>query len=228
MSTQPLVTAFMPVHNAEAFLVPALESVLAQDYEPYEIVVCDDGSTDSTPEILASYPSIRTIRQEHLGRAAACNTAIEASGGDLLTSFDGDDLWPSSRLTLQAGHLLENPELGCVLGRQEWMNPPPWLGRDPVFGDLDGVPIGSAMFRREVFEAIGGFDESFAHSEDMDLLVRMREHGIGVAILPEVVLYRRFHSDQMTARPPESLPLLRSLRQKIDRERARPDSGAAQ
>lgn len=224
--TRPLVTAFMPVHDAEAFLVPALESLTSQDYEPYEIVVCDDGSTDRTSEILASYPEIRTIRQENRGRAAACNAAIAASTGEFLTSFDGDDLWPSNRLTLQATYLLEHPQVGCVLGRQEWMNPPPWLGRDPVYGDLDGVPIGSAMFRREVFDAMGGFDETFRHSEDMDLLVRMRERGVEIAVLPEIVLYRRFHGDQMTAKPPDTPPLLRSLRRKLERERAVPKDGA--
>jgi glycosyltransferase involved in cell wall biosynthesis len=223
--TRPLVTAFMPVYNAEAFLAAALESLTAQDYEPYEIVVCDDGSTDRTPEILASYPEIRTVRQENRGRAAACNAAIAASRGELLTSFDGDDLWPSNRLTLQATYLVERPEIGCVLGRQEWMNPPPGLGRDPVYGDLDGVPIGSAMFRREVFDSIGGFDETFRHSEDMDLLVRMREHGVEIAVLQDIVLYRRFHSDQMTAKPPDTPPLLRSLRGKLERERRVPKVG---
>lgn len=217
---RPLVTAFMPVYNAEAFLDEALDSLLAQDYEHFEVVVCDDGSTDRTREILASYPVIRVVRQEHRGRAAACNTAVAAAHGEFLTSFDGDDLWPVNRLSLQASYLNENPEIGCVLGRQEWINPPPWLGRDPVFGDLDGVPIGSAMFRRGVFDEIGGFDETFAYSEDMDLLVRMREHGVEIAILPEIVLHRRFHGDQMTATPPSTLPLLRSLRLKLDRDRA--------
>ena len=220
MSRPPLVTAFMPVFDAEAFLEASLASLLAQDYEPYEVVVCDDGSTDRTPEILRSYPTIRTVRQENRGRAAACNAAIAASKGELLTSFDGDDLWPANRLTLQATYLVEHPHVGCVLGRQEWLNPPPWLGRDPVFGDLDGVPIGSAMFRRSVFDAVGGYDEAFRHSEDMDFLVRMRGSGVEIAILPDVVLHRRFHGGQMTASPPEMPPLLRSLRQKVERDRA--------
>lgn len=217
--TRPLVTAFMPVFNAEEFLGAALESLLAQDYAPYEVVVCDDGSTDRTLEILLEYPTVRTVHRKHRGRAAACNAAIEASHGEFLTAFDGDDLWPANRLTMQATYLAEHPEVGCVLGRQEWMNPPPWLGRDPVYGDLDGIPIGSAMFRRSAFEAVGRFDETFRYSEDMDLLVRMRERGIEIAVLPEILLYRRFHGDQMTAKPPDTLPLLRSLRQKLKRER---------
>lgn len=223
--SRPLVTAFMPVFNMEEFLAPALESVLAQDYEPFEVVVCDDGSTDRTAEILRSYPTIRSMHQEHRGRAAACNAATKASRGEFLTSFDGDDLWPSNRLTLQATYLAEHLDVGCVLGRQEWMNAPPWLGRDQVYGDLDGIPIGSAMFRRGVLEEVGGFDETFRYSEDMDLLIRVRERGFGIAILPEIVLFRRFHGDQMTASPPDTPPLLRTLRQKLERERAASDAG---
>jgi glycosyltransferase involved in cell wall biosynthesis len=217
---RPLITAFMPVYNAEKYLAAALESVLAQDYEPYEVVVCDDGSTDRTPEILRSFPTVRTITQENRGPAAARNAAVAASKGEFLAAFDGDDLWPPNRLTLQATFLVEHQDVGCVLGRQEWMNPPPWLGRDAVYGDLDGIPILSAMFRREAFEAVGGFDESFRHSEDMDLLVRLRERGIRVEILPEIILYRRYHGDQLTANVPETSPLLRSLRQKVERGRA--------
>jgi glycosyltransferase involved in cell wall biosynthesis len=217
--TLPLVTAFMPVYNGEKYLASALESVLAQDYDPYEIVVCDDGSTDGTADILRSYPTVRTVRQDNRGAAAARNAAAAAAKGELLAAFDGDDLWPRNRLTLQAAFLLDHPDVGCVLGRQEWMNPPPWLGRDPVYGDLDGIPILSAMFRRTAFEAVGGFDESFSHSEDLDLLVRMRERGIRIEILSEVVLFRRYHGDQLTVNAPETPPLLRSLRQKVERSR---------
>lgn len=217
--TSPRVTAFMPVYNGERFLAAALESLVAQDHPSFEIVVCNDGSTDSTADILARFPQVRVVAQPNRGRAAACNTAIARSRGELLTSFDSDDLWPSNRLTLQAAYLDEHPDVDCVLGRQEWMNPPPWLGRDPVYGDLDGLPIGSAMFRRTVFDTIGGFDPSFRHSEDMDFLIRVRERGFRIAVLPEVVLYRRYHELQMTAASPSTPPILRSLREKLERER---------
>jgi len=219
---RPLVSAVMPVFNGEAFLVEALESLLAQDYERFEIVVCNDGSTDATAEILGRYPVIRTISQENRGAAAARNAAIAASLGELVATFDADDRWPANRLTLQADYLAQHPEIGCVMGRQEWMNPPPWLGRDEVYGDLDGIPLLSAMFRRAVLDEAGGFDTSFTHSEDMDLLVRLRELGVGIAVLPEIVLYRRFHGSNLTASAPETSPLLRSLRQKLERERLAP------
>ena len=221
----PLVTAFMPVYNGEQFLAAALESLLAQDYPSFEIVVCNDGSTDRTAEILSEYSTVQVVEQENRGRAAACNAAIAASRGNLLTSFDSDDLWPPNRLTIQATYLEEHPDVGCVLGRQEWMNPPPWLGRDPVFGDLDGPPLGSAMFRRHVLDAVGGFDPTFRHSEDMDILIRVREHGFQIEVLPEIVLFRRYHEAQMTAAPPATPPILRSIREKLERERRAPKTG---
>jgi glycosyltransferase involved in cell wall biosynthesis len=216
--SRPLVSAIMAVYNAEAYLEAALESLLAQDYEAYEIVVCDDGSTDRSPEILAAYPGVRAVRQENRGPAAARNAAVAVARGDFVACFDADDLWPANRLTLQATYLVEHPEVGCVLGRQEWIDPPPWFTRDAVYGDLDGIPLVSAMFRLSVFNQLGGFDPSFVHGEDMDLLFRLREAGIGIEIIPEVVVFRRFHGDNLIASPPPTSPLLRSLRQKLERD----------
>jgi glycosyltransferase involved in cell wall biosynthesis len=220
MIERPLVSVIMAAFQAEEFLEDAISSVLAQDYAPFEVVVCDDGSTDRTPEILAAHSELRTVRQPNSGAAAARNAAVAASSGELLAIFDADDLWPPTRLTVQADYLVQHPEVGCVLGRQEWIDPPPWLTRDAVYGELDGIPLLSAMLRRSAFDAIGGFDESFTHSEDMDLLFRLRERGISIEVLPDVVMFRRFHGANLTGSAPPTSPLLRSLRQKLERERA--------
>jgi glycosyltransferase involved in cell wall biosynthesis len=220
MTEQPLVSVIVAAFQAETFLEEAIAGILAQDYAPFEVVVCDDGSTDRTAEILAAHPELHTIRQANAGPAAARNAAVAASSGELLAIFDADDLWPPTRLAIEAAYLAAHPDVGCVLGRQEWINPPPWLTRDPVYGELDGIPLVSAMIKRSAFEAVGGFDESFVHSEDMDLMFRLREHGIPIEILPDVVVFRRFHGDNLTTSAPTSSPLLRSLRQKLERERA--------
>lgn len=224
MVEQPLVSVIMAAFQAEPFLEDAIAAILAQDYAPFEVVVCDDGSTDRTPGILAGHPELHTIRQGNAGPAAARNAAIAASSGDLLAIFDADDLWPPTRLAVQARYLATHPDVGCVLGRQEWIDPPPWFTRDPIYDELDGIPLVSAMIRRSAFDAVSGFDESFVHGEDMDLMFRLREQGIPIEILPDLLVFRRFHGDNLTLSAPATSPLLRSLRQKLERERAARES----
>lgn len=221
---QPLISVIMAAYNAEEHLREALESALAQDWRPFEVILVDDGSTDGTGEIARSFDSVRYVRQENAGPAAARNRAIQASTGPLVANFDSDDILPPSRLRVQAEYLLEHPEVGCVFGRQEWLNAPPWLTRDPVYGDLDGIPLSSAMFRREVLDSLGGYDGRYEPSEDMDLVIRMRERGISYVVLPDLVLYRRYHDSSLTGAQPPTTPLLRSLRAKLEREQNREET----
>jgi glycosyltransferase involved in cell wall biosynthesis len=219
----PLVSVVMAAYNAEEFIRPALESLSAQDWDPFEIIVVDDGSTDATGEIAESFGRVHCIRQENAGAAAARNAGAAAASGEFVANFDSDDLLPPTRLTVQASYLIAHPDVGCVFGRQEWLNPPPWLARDSVYGDLDGIPLSSAMFRRKVLLEFGGYDTEFVQGEDTDLLIRMRAAGIPYHVLPDVVLYRRFHESSLTGGRTTHAPLLRSLRAKLERERARPD-----
>jgi len=224
--TNPLVTVIVAVHNGQRFLRPALESLYAQDYEPFEVVLIDDGSTDGSSEIARSFPSIRYVYQENRGQAAARNAGLLAARGEFLAYLDDDDLIPPHKLRRQAEYLIANPDVGCVLGRQQIMlepgvEPPEWLKRDTIFGDLDGIPFVSAMIRTELMRDVGGFDPSYRFAEDRDLFVRLREHGVRIGVLPEILLFRRFHGENMNFRlRPQKHPLLRSLKAKLDRERA--------
>jgi glycosyltransferase involved in cell wall biosynthesis len=216
---RPLVSVIMAAFNSEKYVGAALESVLAQDWEPFEVVVVDDGSQDRTAEIVRSFPGIRYVRQENAGPAAARNAAIAHSKGELVANFDSDDLLPPSRLRVQATYLIEHPQVGCVFGRQEWLNAQPWMARDVVYGDVDGIPLSSAMFRRSVLIELGGYDSAFEPSEDTDLVIRMRARSIEHVVLPDIVLYRRFHETSLTGGRPIQQPLLGSLRAKLERER---------
>lgn len=210
--------------NGERFLRAALESLFAQDFDSYEAVFVDDGSSDSTAEIARTF-AVRYLYQTNQGLAAARNAGIAASRGEFVTFLDDDDVLPRTKLRSQATYLLDHPETGCVLGRQEWMTEdgaaPVSLRRDPVFDDPGGIPMASMMVRRAALDAVGGFDPTFDYAEDRDLLVRLREHGVGIAVLPEVVLHRRLHDSNMILSPPEHHPLLRSLREKMERERSK-------
>lgn len=209
----------MAAYNAADHVGPALESVLAQDWRPLEIVVVDDGSTDGTADVVRSFSEVIYVRQENQGPAAARNAAVARSRGELVANLDADDLLPSTRVTLQANYLLEHPEVGAVFGRQEWLNAPSWMARDSVYGDIDGIPLSSIMFRRDLFLELGGYDSAFEPSEDTDLVVRMRERGIAYAVLQEVVLHRRHHESSLTGGMAPREPLLRSLQAKLQRDR---------
>jgi glycosyltransferase involved in cell wall biosynthesis len=222
---RPLVTVIVAVHNGERYLRSALESLYEQDYEPFEVVFVDDGSMDGSAAIAREFPGMRYVYQDNQGLAAARNTGLSLAAGEFLAYLDDDDLIPPHKLSRQAEYLAADPTVGCVLGRQEILlepgvDPPEWLTRDTIFGDLDGIPFVSAMIRTQLLRDVGGFDPSYRFAEDRDLFVRLREHGVRIDVIPEVLLFRRFHGENMNFRlRPQKHPLLRSLKAKIDRER---------
>ena len=218
----PLVTVVVAAYNGERFLRETLESLFAQDFDSFEAVFVDDGSEDGTAEIARSFP-VRYVRQENQGLPAARNAGLALARGELIAFLDDDDLLPPTKLSVQAEYLRDHLEVGCVLGRQEWIvedgvEPPP-MPRDPIFGEVGGIQLVTAMIRRPVLEELGGFDASYRYAEDRDLFIRMREHGVQIAVVPEVVLHKRLHGSNMTMNRPETHPMLRSLREKLDRER---------
>jgi glycosyltransferase involved in cell wall biosynthesis len=216
--TQPPVEFIIPVYNGAEFLGEAIESVLAQEYEPLRIIVIDDGSTDDSATIAQKYAGVLVIRQQNQGPAAARNAGLAVADAPYIALHDADDLLPPNKLRIQIEYLEAHPETACVLGRQEWIDPPPWLPRDALYGELGGIPLPSAVFRTSVIRELGGFDPSFRTGEDVDLLVRLRERGHGIFVLPDVVLYRRYHGSNLSVlTSPENR--LRSLKAKLDRER---------
>jgi glycosyltransferase involved in cell wall biosynthesis len=220
----PLVSVIVAVYNGEQSVGAAIESLLAQDYQPFEVIVVDDGSTDRSGEIADSFQQVRTVRQENRGPAAARNAGLTIAGGELITWLDADDEAPPNKLSLQAGYLQKHPNVDCVLGRQEisfeGIAEPEWFRHDPVFGDLEGINYISAMVRRSVLDQVGGFDPAAVPSEDRDLMVRIREQGFEIAVIPEVVLHRKFSGSNLTFHRPQTHPLFRSLQTKLERQRA--------
>jgi glycosyltransferase involved in cell wall biosynthesis len=214
----PLVSIVLPVYNAEAFVAETLESVFAQDYEPYEVIAVDDGSSDGSAAIVQSYPSVRFFQQENRGASAARNVGVAAANGELVAFVDADDVVPPNKLSLQVGYLLEHPDVVCVLGRQHWMTLPDGLAKDVVWGDPDGIPIMSMVMRTSVLREVGEYDED--KGGDLDMLVRLRERGLEFFVLPDIVLHRRYHGGNLVAgRNLSPLPAI-SLKEKLDRERA--------
>jgi len=223
----PLVSALVPVFNGERFLAEALDSIFAQRWEPLEVVVVDDGSTDRSAEIARSYP-VRYLHQENAGIATARNAAIEAAAGEIVAFLDADDVWLPGSLEKRVEHLLANPEAAYVLSRMEFFvepgeERPPWIPERLLAKPQNGL-LQTLVARREVFDRVGGFDPGFAISEDVDWLSRAKAAGVRGDMLDEVCARYRLHGGSKTNRERANVmpTLLRALKGSIDRQRSAP------
>src|SRR5208337_4612394 len=112
-----LVSVVIPAHNSRRYITQTLDSVLAQKHRPLEILVVDDGSTDSTTQLVSAYArEVRLIQQEQHGHPAARNTGIRAAAGEFLGFLDHDDLWSADKLELQLASFERDPSLDLVFG----------------------------------------------------------------------------------------------------------------
>jgi glycosyltransferase involved in cell wall biosynthesis len=201
---QPLVSVIVPVFNGERFLGQALESIMAQDYAPFEVIVVDDGSTDGSAAISRSYKDVRYICQENSGVAVAKNAGITAARGEFIAFLDHDDTWPPNKLRVQAGYLVDHPETGCVFSRHHiFLEPgtprPPWLKPEFLENDQLGAFACTMVVRKAVFDAVGVFGPDFRVGEDTDWIARAKDAGVRMTILPDVLLYRRVHSSNISS-----------------------------
>jgi len=192
-----LVSVLVPAYETERYIAEALESALAQDYPHVEIIVADDGSADRTAAIAESL-GVRTLRCPHRGPAAARNAALACSSGDYVTVLDSDDVWPVDRLSAQVGYLAQHPEHDLVLGlTRVFSNPgeerPQHYPLVRGEGDVPAV-AGTALARRRVFDAVGGWDASLLLAEDIDWLARAKDAGFASGALDHVVLHYRIHA----------------------------------
>ena len=178
------VSVIIPTHNRDVFLARAIDSVLAQTYSNFELIVVDDGSTDETPALLASYgKSLIVLRQENRGPGAARNAGIRAARHPLLAFLDSDDQFTRHKLALQVAAMEARPELLVSHTQETWFRNGLHLnqkkrhakGSGDIFArslELCVVGMSTVMARRELFERIGLFDESFPCCEDYELWLR--------------------------------------------------------
>lgn len=119
-SEQPLVSVVLPVFNSEKYIAETLDSILSQSYQNLEIVIVDDGSTDSSQEIIKNtiriYPNIRYVRQQNAGVSAARNRGIRESKGRYIAFIDSDDLWDSTKIEKQIKKMQETGIGLCYCG----------------------------------------------------------------------------------------------------------------
>ena len=180
-----VVSVVITCYNQAHFLREAIESILSQSYSNNEIIVVDDGSTDNTSQIAASYPTLRYIYQKNQGLSAARNTGLQKSRGDFVVFLDADDRLLPIALETGVECLHMGPDYAFASGhhsviRMDGSLKPlpskPCVVRDHYLELLRGNYIGmhaTVMYRRSVFETVGLFDTSLKACEDYDLYLRI-------------------------------------------------------
>lgn len=219
------VSVIMPVYNGEVFLAEAVESIRRQEYEPLEIIIVDDGSTDNTGKIAQDLKgNIRYFYQRNSGPGAARNKGLEMALGDIIGFLDVDDLWPAGKLELQLAHLAHNPSMEIVLGRKQLMLLSGVTAGTAEFREFRkpsvALSLGCCLFRKSVFDKVGFFDEGLYHCDDWDWFMRARELGVSMLPHPEVMLLCRRHENNMTNQVDVgNYYTVRMLKKSIDRRR---------
>ena len=184
-----MVSIVIPTYQCGQFLSQAIESVLAQTYKNYEIIIVDDGSTDNTQEVLSRYSHLENIKfvtQSNQGPAAARNRGIKLSSGEYIAFLDADDLWLPTKLEKQIIFLEQHPLTDMVYcdayifsGNFPWkktlfnMSPPASGNVFERLFLLNFIPILTVVLRRNIFNTSGFFDESIIGPEDYDLWLRI-------------------------------------------------------
>lgn len=190
----PLVSIIMPAFNAEKTIGGSIQSVLNQTYSNWELIIIDDGSTDSTFETIKNFSDsrIKATRRENCGVASTRNYALSISKGEYIAFLDSDDLWLPEKLTKQV-EILQTSDSSTGLIHTNYLefderteySPKPfknlfWLKTEGnVHEDLmvhDFVATLTVMIKKEVIEKVGIFSEDLHGTEDWDLWIRIAEH----------------------------------------------------
>ena len=193
VSNTPKITVIIPAYNTARLIGAALDSVLQQSFQDFEILVVNDGSPD-TPEleqVLAPYlPKIVYIKQENKRAAGARNTAIRQARGEFLAFLDSDDIWLPHHLSSQMKLFTDNPTLGLVYSNcfafadpnrtDEFMERCPSQGPatfDALIVERCQIPISTVVARKSAIVKAGLFDEGLLRCDDYDMWIRTAFYG---------------------------------------------------
>lgn len=237
--TAPAVSIVMPVRDGERFLQIAIDSVLAQSFTDFELIVIDDGSTDSTPAILAEAARrdsrIVVASKGPVGIVVALNLGLNMARSPLIARLDADDIAPPRRLARQVETMQRDPALGLLGGFAEVIDESgrtlgtrkPPVSHEALLAALarDNPFIGSTvMYRTDIARAVGGYRAAIDLAEDSDLWLRMAER-TRIANLPETLVLYRVHRESQTGRKQVRMAFCARLvrRAAAERRAGRPD-----
>jgi glycosyltransferase involved in cell wall biosynthesis len=212
-----MISVIIPTYNRATYLKEALESVLAQNYwtdRPhvgnFELLVVDDGSTDRTREVVGQFGGMVSYHfQAHVGVSSARNLGLRLAKGDYIGFLDSDDLWKRDKIQVQMSLFKAFPQARVCYTEEVWIRNGRHLNPANKHRKYSGwifdkvlplclLSLSSALFRREVFEEIGNFDETFPACEDYDFGIRLAHRYPVHLVTNPLIIKRGGHPDQLS------------------------------
>jgi glycosyltransferase involved in cell wall biosynthesis len=195
----PFLSIIIPVFNSEHFIAETITKIYTQGYPNIEIIVVDDGSTDQTSEIIKnSFPTVKYYYQENKGPASARNYGLGIAKGEFIIFIDSDDYWEPNSLFLLSDFLKRHPTIHIVEGKiREFILHDDKIDFSPESYYMSN--FGGCMFRKEVFEVVGFFDERLLCAQDIDWFIRAWENNIEKSRVDCIILNYRKHPKSLTA-----------------------------
>lgn len=193
---RPLVSVILPAYNGELYVGQAIDSVLQQTYQNFEIIVIDDGSTDNTSRVIQNFgKKVRYVYQQNGGIGAVRNRGIAMANGDFFAFLDHDDLWLPKKLELQMEQMEIHPELDMVFcAVTQFLSPEKEEELSKQFAcpktPFKGYAIGAMLIKRDSFHKVGPFSTNFRVGEFIDWYARAQHEGLQIQYL-DIPLYRR-------------------------------------
>jgi glycosyltransferase involved in cell wall biosynthesis len=223
-SDAPLVSVVVPCYNTELYIGEAIDSIVAQDCKPIEIVVIDDGSTDRSMEVVRRFGDrVECRRQPNAGIGAARNAGIAIARGKYLAFLDADDIWTPTSLNSRLDRLRRGAD--CVYGGVEHFISPDLSPEErdrfaPIPATMTGRLAGTMLIDRNAFHRVGLFDPSLKIGEMVDWVARADHARIAAALIDDIVLRRRIHRTNTVLRLRDQQgAYLKALRASLTRRR---------
>ena len=236
VAAPPTFSVVIAAYQAAGTVADAVRSALDQTHPPLEVIVCDDGSTDGTAQVLTGFGrSIRVVRRPNGGESAAKNTAVAAARGDYVVVLDADDVFHPRRLEALTWLAGARPDLDVLTTdavleadgvpmRRAYGPSWPFPAQDQRSAILDrNFVLGLCAVRRERWLAAGGFDEGLALTADWEFWQRLVLGGSGIGLVAEPLARYRLTSGTLSS---DRIRLVRARLEVLARASARPDLSA--
>jgi len=213
MNSKPSISVIIPSYNRGWILKEAVDSVLSQDCQDFELIIVDDGSTDNTAALLQTYKGrLKTLRQENRGVSSARNLGIKKACGKYIAFLDSDDLWLPDKLSLQLDFFASHPEALICQTEEIWIRNGvrvnPAKKHKKISGHIfeQSLPLclvspSAVMMDRRLFDDVGLFDENLPACEDYDLWLRTSLKRPVFLLEKPLTVKRGGHPDQLSSAP---------------------------